>query len=174
MYEIQLPEFAKDGNWTVIRKNDYTLYLSSSSSEAAPGITLVAQVDDLNPTWNWEEFQDWSLETRTAVFGDFYDSKYPSLRVSYQGTCSIQVDSFEHPDSAQEVAYGQWLHNLPQDKPISRHAKGLLVTVSIDQCKTSLGQLRSKAQLLKVTVTGVSGVGAASIDIEFRIGDIGT
>jgi hypothetical protein len=99
MYDIQLPEFAKDANWTVVRKNDYALYFSSFSSKDAPGFTLVAQIHDINPTWDWEEFQDGSPEKRTAVFGDFYDDKYPSLKVSYQGTCSLQVEKFEDRES---------------------------------------------------------------------------
>jgi len=121
MYDIQLPEFAKDGYWTVIRKDSYALYLSSHGSEEAPGITLIAQIDDLYPTWDWEEFQDWSPEKRTAVFGDFYDNRYPSVNVSYQGACSLQVESFEHRESAQELAYGQWLLSSWQDWDVGRN-----------------------------------------------------
>lgn len=160
---------------TVIRKEGFTLYLVKSDSEEAPGITVFAQVDIVTPKWDWEEFRNWSADKRALVFGTYYDKRYPSLNFSYQSGCRLSVERFDHRESAQEVAYGQWLHNIePEKDAFYDYPKGLLITIPIRECESSLAQPKSKPLLLTIIVADRLGTELEPIEIQLQVGKVGT
>lgn len=175
LYEVQLSDLAVDQGTTVIRKDNASLHLSLSNSTDAPAITLIAAVDDLEPTWDWEEFRGWPEEEQRSVFGAYYDRKYPSFDISFQSVCPLLVERFDHRESAQEMTYGRWLHNIePANDGFYDLPRGQTVSVPIEACETTLDELRSEAQLLVVSFADAGIEDVESIEIEFRIGKVGT
>lgn len=136
---------------------------------------MFALADNVTPTWDWEQFQNWSTEKKTLVFGAYYDKKYPPLNVSYENVCRLEVERFDHRKSAQEVAYGRWLHNIePETEAFHDHPKGLLVSIPIHECESSLAQRESNTLPLTISVAGRLGAEPESIEIQIRVGEVGT
>jgi len=174
LYRMELSSLVVEEGHTVVQKEDFNLYLSISNSMDSPAITMIAAVDGLERTWDWEEFQDWSNEKRRSVFGDYYESRYPPLDVAFQTACPVQVESFDHRDAALEIDYGQWLHDVPATDSFYVAPKGLIVSVPLEGCKNSLEELQQETQLLLVSVADSHGNVSEPIEIEFRVGRVGT
>ena len=175
LYTVELPGLAMEDGRTVVRKEGYTLYLIKGKSEDAPGITIFAQVANLEPTWDWEEFLSWPPEKRASVFGAYYDKKHPEVSVFRQNACRLQVETFDHRESAQGFAYGVWLRPWLLPEPaVARHPRGLLVSIPIQECESSLPQLRSTVQSFSISVAGIPDDESDTIEIEFRIDLVGT
>ena len=175
LYEVQLSDLDVNQGRTVIRQDNASLHLAMSNSTDAPAITMFAAVEGLEPTWDWEEFQDWPEEQQKSAFGAYYDRKHPSFDIAFQGACPLQVKRFDHRESAQEMAYGRWLHNMePANDEFYDLPKGQTVSVPIGACETALDELRSEAQLLVVSFADAGIEDVESIEIEFRIGKVGT
>jgi len=174
LYEIQLPELAMESGEGVIRKDGFTLYLSNSNSEDAPGITVIAYADSVIPTWDWEEFQSWPADKRATVFGTYYDEKYLSLNVSHEVGCPLQVEKFDHRESAQETDYGQWLHKVvPDEYAYSISPKGLIISVPVRQCASLLEQPQSNAQVFTLNIASDPDIESEAIEIQFRVSRVG-
>lgn len=163
-----------EGGHGVIRKDGFTLYLAKSYSEDAPGITVIAYADNVIPTWDWEEFRSWPSEKRAAVFGTYYDQKYLALNASHEVGCPLQVEKFDHRESAQETDYGQWLHKVVPDKDAySVSPKGLIVSVPVHQCASLLEKPQSKAQVLTLSIASRPGIESEAIELQFRVSRVG-
>lgn len=170
MYGVELVNFDEVEQRKVIKKSDFRLYALVANHPEAPGITLIALSDDwpAEPQWDWEEFQSWSPDKKASKFGSFYDQRYRDLSVSHTLTCPLTAESFDHRESAQEAAYGRWLHDLPSDV-IGLHPKGISVRAPIAGCdrrsKLSVGDIE------KFTVTVDSGrvEKAHQVEVKFRV-----
>ena len=175
LYEVRPSDLDVNQGRTVIRKDNVSLHLTMSNSTDTPGIALFAAVEGLEPTWDWEEFQDWPEEQQRSTFGAYYDRKHPSFDISFQSACPLRLERFEHRESAQEMAYGRWLHDIePANGEFYDAPRGQTVLIPIEACDTDLDKLRSDPQLLVVSFTDTGIEGVESIQIEFRIGTVGT
>ena len=89
--------------------------------------------------------------------------------------CRLSVERFDHRESAQEVAYGQWLHNIePENDAFYDYPKGLLITIPIHECESSLAQPKSKPLSLTIIVADRLGAEVEPIEIQLQVGKVGT
>ena len=175
LYTVELPGLALDDGRNVVRRERYTLYLEKGNSVDAPGIAIFAQVDDLKPGWDWEEFQSWPSEKKASAFGDYYDKKHPTVSVIRQSACRLQVETFDQRESAQDLAYGAWLRPLLVPEPaVAMHPRGLVVSIPIHECESAFPQLWTTVQSFTISVSGFPEVEPETIEIELRLGVVGT
>lgn len=169
MYGIELVDSDEAESRMVIEKSDFTLYALVGNHPEAPGITLIAISSDwpAEPQWDWEEFQSWPPDRQSTTFGSFYDQKYRELSVSHSLECPLPVESFDHRESAQEVAYGRWLHDLSSDE-IGLHPKGIMVDVPIGSCDRRANSPAGAIEEFTVTVHGGPAEEDKQVEIRFR------
>ena len=170
LYGIELVDLDDAELRPIIKKNDFSLYALVGNHPEAPGITLVALSNDwpAEPQWDWEEFQSWSPDKRASVFGSFYDQKYRDLSVSHTLTCPLTAESFDHRESAQEAAYGRWLHNLPSDV-IGLSPKGISVNAPIAGCDRRAKSPAGDIEEFTVTVDSGRAEEAQQVEVRFRV-----
>ena len=149
LYGIEVLDLPNDGIWNVVRKSDYTLYLTGTKDSDRPGLYLMAQSNDQSgPLWDWDDYQDWSEAKQAAAFGEYYDQKYRDVSVARISRCSYEVEYFDQRDSARELAYGRWLHDMPTPRIDDDHIKGALVRMPLAECeKRADGSQRRDAEL---------------------------
>ena len=175
LYAVELPGLALEDGRNVVRREHYTLYLERGNSVDAPGIAIFAQVDDLRPNWDWDEFQNWPSEKKTSIFGGYYDKKHPTVSVIRQSACRLEVETFDHRESAQEFAYAVWLRPFLMPEPaVAMHPKGLVVSIPIHECESAVPQLWTTAQSFTISVSGIPQVDSETIEIVFRLSVVGT
>lgn len=167
LYGIEVLDVPNDGIWNVVQKPDYTLYLTDTKDSDRPGLYLMAQSNDrADPPWDWEDYQGWPEAEQAAAFGEYYDRKYRDIAVARMSRCSFEIETFDHRDSARELAYGRWLHDMPTPRTDDDHIKGALVRVPVAECdKLSEGSKAREAELT-VIVDGRDEI-TITIRVEF-------
>ena len=170
MYGIELIGFDEANFEKVIKTGDFSLYAVAGNHVEAPGISLVALSNDwpAEPQWDWEEFQSWSPDKQASVFGSFYDQKYRDLSISNASTCPITVESFDGRESAQDAAYGRWLHNLPSDV-IGIAPKGIVVGAPIASCEQRAKLPAGDIEQITVIVDSAGAEKAQQVEVRFRV-----
>lgn len=170
LYGIELVDFDDGELGNVTRGSDYSLHLLVSNNPDMPGITMIALSNDwpTDPSWDWEEFQSWSPDKKASVFSDFFDQKYRDLSVLHDSTCPFSVNSFDHRESAQEEAYGRWLHGIPSDV-IGQAPKGVWVGVPVANCDMRLTPPAGEVEELTVIVDSTRGEEAEQVKVRFRV-----
>lgn len=170
LYGIELVDFDEGELRKVVQRSDYSLYLLVANNPETPGITMIALSNDrpTDPSWDWEEFQSWPPDKKASVFGSFYDQKYRDLSVLHESTCPIRLENFDQRGSAQEVAYGRWLHGMPSDV-IGQHPKGVSVGVPVANCDKRLTLPAGEVEELTVIVDSGRGEEAKQIRVRFRV-----
>ncbi len=170
LYGIELVDFDEGELWKVAQRSDYSLYLLVANNPETPGITMIALSNDrpTDPSWDWEEFQSWSPDKKASVFGSFYDQKYRDLSVLHESTCPFMLKNFDQRESAQEVAYGRWLHSMPSDV-IGQHPKGVSVRVPVANCDMRLMRPVGEVEELTVIVDSGRDEDAEQIRVRFRV-----
>ena len=170
LYGIELVDFDEAEQWKVIKKSNYSLYLLVAASPEAPGITFVALSNDqpAEPQWDWAKYESLPPDKRASMFGSFYDQKYRDLSVSHTLPCPLAAESFDQRESAQEIAYGRWLHNLPSDV-IGLHPKGVSVRVPIAGCDGRSKLPAGDIEEFTVTVDSEGVEETKKLQVRFRV-----
>lgn len=170
LYGIELVDFDEAQFWQVIEKRDYSLYLGVAASPEAPGITLVAISNDApaEPQWDWREYESWSPEKKASTFSSFYDRKYLDLSVSHTLPCPLIAEGFDHRESAQEAAYGQWMHELPSDI-IGLNPKGVSIRVPVDNCDRRSKSPAGDVEEITITVDSGSVEKDQQLRVRFQV-----
>jgi hypothetical protein len=170
LYGIELVDFDEARPWQVIEKSNYSVYVAVAASPDAPGMTLVAISNDApaGPQWDWEEYESWSPGKKASMFSSFYDQKYFDLRVSHTSTCMLTAEGFEHRESAEEAAYGQWLHDLPSDI-IGLHPKGVSIRAPVANCDGRSKSPAGDIEELTISVDGGIVDEDQQLQVRFRV-----
>ena len=153
LYGIEVVDVPEEGTWNAVRNDEYTLYLGGTTDSERPGLYLMAQANDqADPPWDWEDFQDWPEAEQVARFGEYYDQKYRDVTVARISRCSYEVENFDHRDSAREMAYGRWLHEMPTPRIDDDHIKGALVRIPLAECEKHEDGSQSREAELTIIV----------------------
>ena len=170
LYGVELADTSNNTVWQSIQKDGYTLFLTGSNHDEVPGFYLIAQTNDQpDPPWNWEEFQTRSAEEKALTYGQYFDSIFLNINVRHQSKCPYQAISFDHRDSAQEQAYGRWLHQQPMRDRLNGPTKGLYVQIPVSDCTFLLNQPGTKLEALTVVVASERAEDDDEIEIRFRV-----
>jgi len=154
----------------IIERETFSLYAMASTGEEAPGITLIAQINDRPvPAWDWDEFKSWPQAKQESVYGDYYEQVYLSLSASHDSPCPIRKTSFDHRGMAQQFEYFHWLTASPASPRFREGAKGLFVEFPIAQCSNLLTRPDGQAATLTILIRNGEGEAVDEIDIRFTL-----
>ena len=136
LYGIEVVDLPKESISHVVRKDDYALYLSGINNSDRPGLYVIAESNDrADPGWDWEDYQEWPAAVQAARFAEYYEGRYLDVTVAGISRCTFDVETFDHADSAREAAYGRWLHDMGDVRPVDELAKGMLVRIPVSECE---------------------------------------
>ncbi len=171
LYGIELLDFDDGEPRQVVRLSDHILYLSVGNHPDTPGFALIAISNDrpTDPVWDWEEFQSWSADKKALVFGSYFDQIYSDVNILHESTCPLMAEGFDHRGSAQEVAYGRWLHGMPKSDDPGDHAKGVSVRVPVVNCEKRLTRPAGDVEELTVIVDNGRDEQDNQVTVRFRV-----
>ena len=168
-YRANLVGLPAEGHYSVVRGDEFDLYLAPSPSTDAPAITLLAVATDRPEiTWDWEEFQSWPADEQKRVYGEYYERFYFAPSVTSSDACPIRVEAFDHRESAQEWDYSAWLRP-GLDRLFDDSSKGLVVKIPLEFCDRTSGSSAGSPETLVVVVRDRDGETLDTIEVAFSI-----